>query len=93
MLLAFNAAQRAHQNFNEVYPSTLAALLITGLKYPVVTAGLGALWSVSRVLYAIGYTNTADTGGKGRYNGGLGLIVQYALPLVSGWVAWNFAMK
>ncbi|SPQ21966.1 2d8cfbfd-1880-43b3-9397-ebc67a6ab6d3 [Thermothielavioides terrestris] len=59
---AFNCAQRAHANFMENHTSALAAMLISGLKYPVYAAGLGAVWSVSRVFYALGYVNKGPQG-------------------------------
>lgn len=91
-MLAFNAAQRAHQNFNENHATAVGAMLISGLKYPVATAVLGAAWSANRVLYAIGYTRTAETGGAGRYYGALGLIAHYAMVLMSAKTAYDFAM-
>ncbi|KAH8719293.1 hypothetical protein GQ44DRAFT_775430 [Phaeosphaeriaceae sp. PMI808] len=56
----FNSAQRSHQNFNENHPSALGAMLIAGLRWPTVTAALGAVWSVNRVIYALGYTNGSE---------------------------------
>jgi len=53
----FNCAQRAHGNFLETQPTVLGALLISGLRHPLVAAGLGAGWSASRVAYAVGYTS------------------------------------
>lgn len=86
----FNCAQRGHQNFNENHPSALAAILISGLRYPRVSAGLGLLWSVNRVLYAIGYTN-GKPGGKGRYIGILWAIAHHVLVGYAGWTAWKLS--
>jgi glutathione S-transferase len=69
----FNCAQRAHYNFLEHYPTFLAGVLLAGLKYPVTSAALGAVWLGSRVAYAVGYTS-GKPGGKGRYAGGLGMF-------------------
>ena len=69
----FNCAQRAHQNFLEVYPEFLTQLAIAGLTFPELSAGLGAFYLVARVLYAVGYTRAVRDGGKGRYNG----VIQY----------------
>ncbi|KAK2728581.1 microsomal glutathione s-transferase [Colletotrichum kahawae] len=38
----FNCAQRAHANFTENQPSFLGALLISGLRFPVASAAVGA---------------------------------------------------
>jgi glutathione S-transferase len=70
----FNCAQRAHYNFMENYPIALTGMLVAGLKYPVASAVTGAIWSVSRLAYATGYTNKNKEGGKGRYAGGLGSL-------------------
>jgi glutathione S-transferase len=90
-MLAFNSAQRAHQNFNENHPTALGALLVAGLKYPVAAAVLGAVWSVNRVVYALGYTNGSE-GGKGRYYGALWMIAHYVLIGYAGTAAWKIAM-
>jgi glutathione S-transferase len=92
LMIAFNSAQRAHQNFNENHPTALGAMLIAGLQYPVATAVAGGLWSVNRVIYALGYTNGAE-GGKGRYYGILWMIAHYAMVGMAGKAAWNFAMS
>ena len=77
----FNCAQRAHGNFLEAQPSFLVGLLITGLRWPVLAASLGAGWVVSRVIYAIGYTNN---GPKGRMGGSiLAGLCGYSLCLIS----------
>jgi len=64
-----NCAQRAHANFTENHPSTLAALLIAGLTYPRTAAACGFAWTVSRYLYMQGYCDASKPAGKGRYRG------------------------
>ncbi|THH07962.1 hypothetical protein EW145_g3031 [Phellinidium pouzarii] len=54
--LIFNCTQRAHQNTLETTPHNILAILVTGLTYPCVAAGLGAVWVFGRVLYTIGYS-------------------------------------
>jgi len=88
-MLAFNSAQRAHQNFNENHVTALGAMLITGLKHPVLAGVLGGVWSVNRVIYAVGYTKSGEDGGKGRYYGALWALAHYAMLLSSAKVAWN----
>ncbi|EWG47160.1 glutathione S-transferase [Fusarium verticillioides 7600] len=65
----FNCAQRSHANFTENQISFLGALLISGLRFPVASAVLGAGWAFSRVFYAIGYS---AGGPKGRMGGSIG---------------------
>ncbi|KAF9737598.1 hypothetical protein PMIN06_007842 [Paraphaeosphaeria minitans] len=91
-LLAFNASQRGHQNFGEVHFTTVGCLLICGLSQPKLTAVLGGIWSVGRLLYSIGYTNW-NQNGKGRYAGAPGLLVQYGIQIWAGVVAWGLAMQ
>ncbi|KAH7110591.1 hypothetical protein B0J11DRAFT_204813 [Dendryphion nanum] len=86
----FNCAQRGHQNFNENHVPALGAMLITGLVYPRTAAALGAVWSVNRVLYAVGYTNGKE-GGRGRYLGAAGILALYVLIGYSGWTAWKIS--
>ncbi|KAH8909048.1 MAPEG family protein [Coniochaeta sp. PMI_546] len=65
---AFNCTQRAHANFTENLTPFVVSLLVAGLRFPVVAAGMGAAWSVSRMLYAYGY---AGQGPKGREAGAI----------------------
>ena len=46
----------AHQSTLETLPQTLFCLLLSGLRFPTVAAGLGAAWVVGRVLYTQGYS-------------------------------------
>ncbi|KAL4807365.1 hypothetical protein BDV18DRAFT_159587 [Aspergillus unguis] len=75
----FNCAQRAHANYLENAPQTALSILVAGLKYPQLAAGLGAAWVVFRILFLHGYVYTDKPQGKGRYNGGLFWLAQAAL--------------
>lgn len=90
-MLAFNAAQRAHQNFNENHPTALGAMAVAGLKYPVAVGVLGAVWSVNRIVYALGYTSSGSEGGKGRYYGALWMLAHYSMVLMAAKTAFDFA--
>ena len=85
----FNCAQRAHANILEQLPSFLVTLLVSGLKYPVLSAGMGAFWVVCRVFYAVGYTRPNYEGGKGRYWGIGYYIPTLALMVMSGMTGWG----
>ncbi|KAF2201781.1 membrane-associated proteins in eicosanoid and glutathione metabolism [Delitschia confertaspora ATCC 74209] len=89
-MLQFNCAQRAHQNFNENHPTAVGALLIAGLGYPRAAAVMGALWVVNRIVYAVGYTRSEGSAGKGRYYGILWMLAHYGLVGMAGKVAWDF---
>lgn len=65
----FNSAQRAHANFLENHTNNLALILLSGLKYPVAASALGVVWSLNRVLFALGYMDTSKKAGNGRYRG------------------------
>ncbi|KAH7362928.1 hypothetical protein B0T11DRAFT_89120 [Plectosphaerella cucumerina] len=87
----FNCAQRAHNNYTENQISFLGALLISGLRYPVAAAGLGAAWVVARVAYVFGYTS--DSGPKGRLTGGIvGSLVDAVLKLTALYTSFGFVM-
>ncbi|KAL4864460.1 hypothetical protein BDV12DRAFT_11164 [Aspergillus spectabilis] len=75
----FNCAQRAHANFLENAPQTMLSILIAGLKYPQLAAGLGAAWVFFRVLFMYGYIYSTKPQGKGRYNGIMFWFVQAGL--------------
>ncbi|KAI9659395.1 MAG: hypothetical protein M1821_001653 [Bathelium mastoideum] len=92
-LYLYNCAQRAHGNFVEHQPSVVVAMLIAGLRFPLVSAGLGAAWSASRVLYSVGYTDAKQTGGKGRYRGIVFIPLQSVLFLMAMWVGGEFALR
>lgn len=72
----FNCAVRAHANTTENMPNVLTALLVSGIKLPVVSAALGAVWVVSRVIYAQGYS-TGEPAKRNR--GGFGSLAGAAL--------------
>ncbi|KAK2072535.1 hypothetical protein P8C59_006883 [Phyllachora maydis] len=71
----FNCAQRAHGQFLEQLTPTVAVLLISGLRFPLASAGMGLGWTLSRILYARGYINN---GPKGRE---LGAITSYLMSI------------
>lgn len=52
--IRFNCAQRSHAQFVENQVSTLAALLLAGLRFPLAAAAMGLGWSVFRYLYMVG---------------------------------------
>ncbi|KAK1659261.1 MAPEG family protein [Colletotrichum godetiae] len=88
----FNCAQRAHANFTENQPSFLGALLISGLRFPVASAVLGAGWTLSRILYAFGYTSGA--GPKGRTRGSIGsFLFDTVLKFTSTYAALAMIMN
>lgn len=85
----FNCAQRAHANYVENHAALLAGLLIAGLKYPLLSAGMGVAWCVARVMYAVGYVSPQKEGGKGRLVGSWFWLPQMGLGVMSGLVGWS----
>ncbi|EGX92588.1 microsomal glutathione S-transferase 3, putative [Cordyceps militaris CM01] len=69
----FNCAQRAHANFTENLTPFLGALFVAGVQHPVPAATLGGIWSLSRLIYVLGYTS--DAGPKGRLLGFAGSAI------------------
>jgi glutathione S-transferase len=53
----FNCAQRAHANFTENHTGAVIGMLVTGLVYPRLAATLGAVFTVGRIGYGIGYAS------------------------------------
>ncbi|KAH9975950.1 hypothetical protein BGW80DRAFT_1295493 [Lactifluus volemus] len=53
--MVFNCKQRAHQNTLEFLPIIVTVTLISSLHYPLPAAAGCGLWTVSRVLYTLGY--------------------------------------
>ncbi|KAF7558963.1 hypothetical protein G7046_g5197 [Stylonectria norvegica] len=86
----FNCAQRAHGNFTENHTSFLGALLISGLRFPVPAAVLGAGWVLSRTYYAVGY---ASGGPAGRTRGSMGsFLFDTILKFTAAYAAVMFAL-
>lgn len=83
----FNCAQRAHAHYLENYAIFNVAMLISGLRYPLLSAAAGAVWSVSRVAFALGYVRRGVEKGRGRVAGlGQGYaVVQIGLMLGAAW--------
>eukprot|EP01126_Amoeba_proteus_P046642 TRINITY_DN527_c0_g2_i1.p1 TRINITY_DN527_c0_g2~~TRINITY_DN527_c0_g2_i1.p1 ORF type:complete len:154 (-),score=21.51 TRINITY_DN527_c0_g2_i1:50-511(-) len=68
----FNCVQRGHQNLLETYTSQLFFFLISGLKFPLLTAFATLLYSVGAWSFATGYATGIP---KNRY-AGLGVLVR-----------------
>ncbi|EOD47780.1 putative microsomal glutathione s-transferase protein [Neofusicoccum parvum UCRNP2] len=85
----FNCAQRGHYNFLENHTPFLFALLVAGVRKPVAAAVMGGLWSVARIMYAVGYTNPDKQNGKGRLIGSWSTLIQIILYGMAGWDAYK----
>lgn len=62
----FNSVQRGHQQALETYTQFIALSMVSGLRFPVLTSAMGALWSVARLKWADSY---ASGGPEKRYSG------------------------
>jgi glutathione S-transferase len=91
-MYVFNCAQRAHYNFLENYTQALAAMLIGGLEHPVTSATLGAVWSVCRIVYAVGYTRSGNKHPSGRYAGAGAWCAQFGLFGLASKTGYNLLM-
>ena len=89
----FNCAQRGQANFVEHHASIVGAMLVAGMQYPVATAVTGAVWSVSRVLFALGYTRRGVKDGKGRVVGEGAFVATWVLMGMAGWVGWGMVKE
>ncbi|KDQ63337.1 hypothetical protein JAAARDRAFT_29357 [Jaapia argillacea MUCL 33604] len=85
----FNCVQRAHQNTLENMPMVLVNTLIMGLKFPVAAASICGLWTLTRVMYTLGYS-TGDPQKRFAYGGTGALYTQVGLILGSTWAVVEF---
>ncbi|KAG8893235.1 hypothetical protein FRB99_002118, partial [Tulasnella sp. 403] len=68
----------------EQLPSVFFTTLVTGLRYPVLAACLGGLWTFGRVLFTLGYISGGP--GKQLSRGGiLGPMSGMALNIAATW--------
>lgn len=63
--LHFNNRQRGHYNMIESSGPLLACLITAGLEYPRVAGGLGIIYALGRMLYAVGYSGKKGADGRG----------------------------
>ncbi|KAI6715268.1 hypothetical protein JHW43_002245 [Diplocarpon mali] len=87
----FNCAQRSHAHYIENQVPLLGSLMLAGLRYPLVSAGLGVGWTVSRYVYMVGYCQGGD--GKGRYKGMTSWLFQLGLLGLSGYTGLAMVME
>ncbi|KAK6008688.1 hypothetical protein QM012_000591 [Aureobasidium pullulans] len=90
-LYLFNCAQRAHGNFLENHYMALTTLLIGGLRYPLLSSAFGLVWSLGRIVYAVGYTAQNKENGKGRLAGAFFWLAQLGLFINAGLTGYNLA--
>ena len=89
--VAFNSAQRGHQNALETLPSVLALTLVGGLFNPVAAAASLLAWSVGADAYSRQYC----AGGPSARNKGLPMMKYaglLALLVINARGAWTAAL-
>ena len=64
-------------------------LLIAGLRYPMLSAGLGMAWCVGRVMYALGYVKGTKDQGRSRMVGSWFLLAEVALQGMAAIISWQ----
>ncbi|KAI3472323.1 hypothetical protein Pfo_031115 [Paulownia fortunei] len=52
----FNCVQRGHQNSLEMMPMFFMLMTLGGIRHPVISASLGAVYTVARFFYFKGYS-------------------------------------
>ena len=71
----------------------LVGLMVGGLRYPVISAAMGAAWCVARVGYAWGYCRADRENGSGRVRWVLASsLLEVGLMGLSGFVGWRTVM-
>ena len=67
--------------------------MVGGLRYPVLSAGLGAAWCVTRVGYAWGYCRADKEKGSGRIMFfEVAALIQFAMVGLSGFTGYKMVM-
>ncbi|KAG8986449.1 hypothetical protein FRB94_005637 [Tulasnella sp. JGI-2019a] len=85
---AFNCAQRAHYNTLESSAGMYFGTLVTGLKYPLLAAGMGAAYFVGRIIFTEAYTRVGPHG-RTKYGGFLGGTMPYLFALTTAWTTFQ----
>ena len=83
----FNRAQRALQNYHEQFPTMMLQYVAAGFVWPFETFGCIAIWSVSCVLSASGYVESANGRMKGRLPGFFAAATVQGLVLIAAYKA------
>ncbi|KAF9437130.1 Microsomal glutathione S-transferase 3 [Entomortierella beljakovae] len=86
----FNCYQRVHQNTLEQFTGYMASLLISGIKYPVASSALGAVWILGRIFYFYGYTTGNPAS---RQMGVFGHVGEVGLMGLAGKVAYDLIVS
>jgi glutathione S-transferase len=89
--LTRSQSQRAHGNFLENHSVALISLLVGGLRYPLLSSAFGLVWSLGRIVYAVGYTSPNKENGKGRLAGAFFWLAQLGLLVNAGLTGYNLA--
>lgn len=84
--------RRAESNYHENHASVAMAMLIAGLRQPVITAGMGVAWMACRVVYMFGYTRADKTKGEGRLVGSGQWLFQLGLYGMAAWSGITMVM-
>lgn len=79
-------------NYIENHAPFVIAMLLAGLEYPVTATVMGVGWSISRVVYAVGYTKTDQESGKGRLMGAPFWLFQLGAFGLAAWSGIKTAM-
>lgn len=83
----FNRAQRALQNYHEQFPTMMLQYVAAGFVWPFETFGCIAIWSVSSVLSASGYVESANGRMRGRLPGYFAAATIQGLVLIAAYKA------
>lgn len=67
--------------------------MVGGLRYPVLSAGLGAAWCVTRVGYTWGYCRADKEKGSGRYRFVIvATLIEIVMMGMSGFAGYKMVM-
>ncbi|KAL7549639.1 hypothetical protein ACHAWF_017778 [Thalassiosira exigua] len=83
----FNRAQRAWQNYHEQFPTLMLQYVAASFAWPLESFVCVSIWSVSCVLSASGYVESASGRMKGRLPGGFAAATIQGFTLIAAYRA------
>eukprot|EP00931_Biecheleriopsis_adriatica_P115765 TRINITY_DN91519_c0_g1_i1.p1 TRINITY_DN91519_c0_g1~~TRINITY_DN91519_c0_g1_i1.p1 ORF type:complete len:214 (-),score=37.43 TRINITY_DN91519_c0_g1_i1:79-720(-) len=83
----FNRAQRAYMNFLETAPIMIGYFMLSGWVFPFPTFVCATMFSLCRVMSAVGYTRSAKERLGGNITGAISMAVMEAFVLIAGFKA------
>lgn len=79
----YNNLQRIHYNYLEIVTAMLVWILISLVSQPLAAAIIGYVFVIGRIIYARGYSKSANRRALGAYIADAAIVALFVLSLVS----------